>query len=218
MTERREPTLAAAIGRRVREIREGGGYTQDELAGAARRAGLTWTQASVTSLEIGRRGLSADELLLLPLALVFLDGGDHTLAELLDGAPENVTRPTGHPAGTGFLRHMLEGGNAAAAGAVDRWLAAGAGDPDDEEFLAFMASREPERHAGRTLDVPPERVAEVAYKRWGRGLTEEREARTDERRREGNDLSPQRLQALRGHVTRELLREIRDELEGGDDG
>lgn len=200
--------LPEVVGARVRVLREATGRSQDDLAHAAQRAGLDWTRASVASLETGRRGLSAEELLLLPLAFVFLDGEGHTLAELLEDAPETIVRPNGAQAGTGFLRRMLDGGNYAEAGVFERELAAGSGRPDDEQMISYMAAREAERHVADALGTDAETVAETAYRLWGRGLTEERERRLGERADE--DASPRSLQAIRGHVTRELIEELRE--------
>jgi transcriptional regulator with XRE-family HTH domain len=207
--------IPALVGRRVRKLREAAGRSQDELASAARRAGLNWTRGSVASLEFGRRGLSAEEFLLLPLALMFLDGKDHTLVELLEGASK-VTRPTGPTTGTKFLRELVTGGDTGAVGARERQIAAGGGiaaSGKDPKVVAFMAAREAERHVAGILDTEPEAVAQTAWTRWRRGLTEEREHRVASRAGEG--ASPRSLRAIRGHVTRELIDELRQTIKKG---
>lgn len=207
MSERER--VPEVIGRRVRAMREETGRSQDDLADAARRAGLDWTRASVASLETGRRGLSAEELILLPLALHYLDGRSHTIAELLEGGPNQVGLPTAAH-GTAFLRRLLSGGDAAEANAFERQMSeTGWGDQSDKDFVTYMAAREAERHVARALGLRAETVAVKALRRWNRGLTEEREARVQERA--AKDASSRSVQAVRGHVTRELIQELRDE-------
>src|SRR5258707_11551520 len=63
------PALATLLGQRLRALREGGGKRQEDLAAAARGHGLSWSRATVAAIETGRRRLSVDELLLLPVAL-----------------------------------------------------------------------------------------------------------------------------------------------------
>jgi hypothetical protein len=66
-----------------------------------------------------------------------------------------------------------------------------------------------ERHAARKLGVSPERLNVVAMRRWGRTLAEERDHRLSDQTR---DSSPRSRQALRGHITRDLMNELEDEL------
>jgi hypothetical protein len=46
-------------------------------------------------------------------------------------------------------------------------------------------------------------------RRWGRTLAEERDHRLSE---QGRDTTPRSRQALRGHITRDLMTELEDEL------
>jgi transcriptional regulator with XRE-family HTH domain len=201
--------VGAVIGRRIREIRERAGRSQDEVASAARRAGLDWTRAAVASLETGRRGLSAEELLLLPLTLRLLDEEDHTLAELLEGAPKVIRLSSGREVGGPFLRRLLEG-EATATNVSGREMARGLHSADPEG-IAYMAAREAERHAAKQLEVTAEAVVGAAMNRWRRGLTEERERRVDEERA-GRPLPLRSLQSIRGHVTRTLIEELRQSM------
>jgi transcriptional regulator with XRE-family HTH domain len=143
--------VAQLVGDQVKALREAAGRSQDELADAARRAGLDWTRAAVASLETRRRGLSAEELLLLPVALSFLDGKDHTLRELLEGSLD-VTLPTGQPVKTAALRRWVEEGYD--VNVVERQIAGGVGiapSGQGREVVAYMAAREAERHVAKRL-------------------------------------------------------------------
>ncbi len=66
-----------------------------------------------------------------------------------------------------------------------------------------------ERHAARKLGTTPERVNLAAVHLWGRTLAEERDHRLSE---QAGKASARRRQALRGHITRELLTELETEL------
>jgi transcriptional regulator with XRE-family HTH domain len=61
--------LAAALGQRLRELREKLGLRQDEVAAWARRAGLRWSRTTVTAIETGHRDVALEEFLLLPYIL-----------------------------------------------------------------------------------------------------------------------------------------------------
>jgi transcriptional regulator with XRE-family HTH domain len=72
---------------------------------------------------------------------------------------------------------------------------------------------EPEEHAAKRLRTFSLAVAAAARKRWDRSFTEERDRRVTEQA--PADATRRTLQALRGHVARELLAELRQEgIEG----
>lgn len=211
MSERDE--LSAAVGRKVRAIRLAANCSQDELAAAAAREGLAWTRAAVASLETGRRRLGAFELLLLPLALSELDGERHSVAELLEDVQEVLATPNGGAITGRALRALAAGDSTLDAAAEERRLSAMVAVAH-EGLLEHVGRREAERHAARKLDQEPDYIAWMAYRLWGHGLTEEREARLEAI--EGHASDARRRQAVRGHVTRELLDELRQAIEGND--
>src|SRR5262249_9471208 len=98
----------------------------------------------------------------------------------------------------------------------DEWTADGP-RTDPERRRALEALQDAEQKAARALRVSPGAVVEAAHQRWGRGFTAERDRRVgaytapmlkqdpDEARRPE---WPRRLQAIRGHITRELLEEL----------
>jgi hypothetical protein len=73
------------------------------------------------------------------------------------------------------------------------------------------AGGEAEQKAARKLGVHPAAVALAAQRQWGQSLTAERDKRVLER---SPGESPRRIQAIRGHVTRTLLGELRPLLQG----
>ena len=62
---------------------------------------------------------------------------------------------------------------------------------------------ETERKAARAVGIEPAMMRAIALDLWGRSLVEERDRRT------GHDVSGRSRQAVRGHVTRALLAELR---------
>jgi transcriptional regulator with XRE-family HTH domain len=62
----RAKPLSAAIGERMRRLREERGLRQEDVAQAARQLGYRWTRVAVAQLETGQRRLSAAEFLALP--------------------------------------------------------------------------------------------------------------------------------------------------------
>ena len=59
--------LSSTIGERLRAWRESAGLTQENVARAARNHGFDWKAATVGVIETGRREVSLQELLALPL-------------------------------------------------------------------------------------------------------------------------------------------------------
>jgi len=68
-----------------------------------------------------------------------------------------------------------------------------------------------EQKAAKNLNVDPLAVALGARKLWGRGLTEERDRRISDQKT--GQMAARSLQAIRGHVSRQLLKELRPLLE-----
>jgi hypothetical protein len=84
-------------------------------------------------------------------------------------------------------------------------------DPDLMALAEVDALGDAETKAAASLGVTPALLALAARKRWGRSLTAERDRRLADRGHTGAE--PRTLQALRGHITRELLEELRPLLE-----
>jgi hypothetical protein len=80
-----------------------------------------------------------------------------------------------------------------------------------ELLAAERAAGDAERIAARRLGVPFTAVVAAALATWGHGLTEERDARAAQRA--GPGASARSAQAARGHVTRELYRELGPAIE-----
>src|SRR5450756_537104 len=79
----------SVVRRNLRRLRMKFGWRQEDLALKARARGLRWSASTVTAIEIGRRPVSAGELLLLPtllqVSLTELLSGDHDEIADVDG-------------------------------------------------------------------------------------------------------------------------------------
>jgi len=207
---------------------------QEDLAAEARRCGLDWSQSTVANLLAGSRQLRTEELVLLPLVVLGAFGVDSNLwALLVDDREEMVPLQDGVRISRGELNKLLSGATASelnsnTAGLDLPWTrtrserSAGA-----ERYrhlwpsasiakvrAALVESRnEAVQKAARKLAVAPEVVAVRAMHLWGRPLAGEREARVQARVSQEVEHSPRSLQAQRGHVTRELVVELRESLD-----
>src|SRR6266699_5464241 len=74
----------AVIRRNLRRLRLKFGWRQEDLALRAKARGLRWSASTVTAIEIGRRPISAGELLLLPTLL------QAPLTDLVSGNQDDV--------------------------------------------------------------------------------------------------------------------------------
>ena len=209
----------------MRRHREKLELSQDELARRCRdSAGLTWSRSTLTDVEAGKTPLELAEALVLAHIL------DCPVEELFDGEEMWVQVTPGFGGSSSSLRALLRGGE-------DFWYRNTEFDlfvprrllrtltPDERARLRRLAPNlsedlieetlaaprgEAEQKAARRLGVTPAEVAVVSRALWDRSLTEERERRlseTDEAK------APVRsLRGYRGHITRQLIRDMRSYL------
>lgn len=186
-----ERALAAEVGKWLKRFRDLHELRQDDIARAARHVGLPWTRSVVVALEAGRRYLTIDELVRLPLL------GSHL------GAPLEAV----HLEANGSFVQLEP--------MLSKVLKIETMVPVPAEPVARLAAYRAaggdlEQKVARRFRLDPFLVAQIAFSAWGRSLTDERDRRITEQRPLG---TPQRaLQALRGHVTRALLRELAPRL------
>lgn len=211
MTSEESPTLDAVIGRNLRRLREARGWSQDEAAVEARRTGLQWSRSTVGALETGAKTLDFSEAVLLTLVL------NEPLKKLLAGNDDPVRVGTVEPS-LRLIRRVVKKGPSNASRFTFRHLeevrsAARLLEEQHEgsEAVERAAHDEATMAAARKLNADPFDVSITAFELWGRSLTDERDARVD-----APPGTPRRsLQALRGQLTRELVKDLRAQLEGG---
>lgn len=187
------------VRRNLRRVRTKLGWRQEDLAEKARARGLRWTANTVTAIEIGRRPVSAGELLLLPTLLQV------PLTELVSADKDEVTDVDGVLVTNVALNQI------------------GRGRPLEEQQSQFFVTpprveagaTEAERKAARNLSqatnstITATDLIAMAQQQWeGRRLDEERERRLKSTRRRGS------LARQRGHITAQLQNELLEELTG----
>lgn len=180
-------TLARYIGRRLKATR--GRRRQEDLAAdLTQLLGEPWERATVAALETGRRALRLGDVLLVCVAY------ETTIPALLDD-DEQMLQVAGREVSAFVLKQAL---GVAAPPVPPHWApGTGAGGTTDAD-----------RRAAKQLGLSVAQVRVRADELWGRTLEAERDSRAA-RRATGDD------RATRGHVTRELLAELR--RAGGDD-
>lgn len=189
------------VARNLALYRELRGFSQESVARAMQEIGLAWTRGTVAAIEGGSRRISLGELLTLTWALgatvedlvtPHSDDGE-PLASWIELSPGLQARRVAS------LLH----GELAPKDVRQRDAPAQAGQPD----LA-------DRLAAQKLEISVDEVAARARKLWGMSLTDKRdEVLTQRLRKDGLNAHDEAsraplLQALRGHITRELYRAL----------
>lgn len=213
-------TLQQVVAKNVRRLRHEKNLRQEDVATAARRSGLRWTGVTVTQLESGKRSITMEEFVLLPMMLRC------TLADLVehDGLVQ-ITESALLPAVT--IQSLVSESAEVATGDTEiPWIPALEPALDNKvkdavwrahfvpSLLSYLLVREgsqgeAERKAAITLKaMSPAEVAAYSLRCWGRTLTEERDARAAEQ------MGDKEARAVRGHITRTLLDCIQKERLG----
>lgn len=208
------PTFGAALGARLRQVRERQRLTMADVAGRARACGVPWDGPAVSRIEAGKRQLSVVEL----FALARLHG--QSVRDLLPTEPCRLNDDlsadggalqqalTGFPQGIRSPRHeaAVMAAYTTVPPAMREVVARYPGTHGLDVVDAARHARDEAvvKAAGR-LGVEPLDVAVLAERQWEHDLVTERDARVGIV--EGEDVRAR--QARRGHVTRALLDELR---------
>jgi transcriptional regulator with XRE-family HTH domain len=196
--------LREALRRQIWEIRRAKGWTtQEEFALWAQSQGLNWSRDSVKNIESGAREISLEEFFtLLPLLGV-------TLEELFPSDIELEVASGWTVQGAAGLRRLLDGHRDATARPATVQLRGAASSASSASgTLTAHLPRLAEQKAAASLKLDVSKVQKLSQQAWGHDLTTERETRVSDRVAQ-QVVDPRSLQALRGHVTRELLNELR---------
>lgn len=224
------------LGEQIKRLRTERDLTQEQLAEEVRRLwGLPWSRPTLTAIESGNRELSAKELFALTDVLLvspqeLLEGlqgermgnrmGYRMGTWLQVGPRSSVNLAAVLRAMEPGRRHQVLDGRStpatdasaeqiAAMPELRRQLKAARINPTPEVLTeAAQAERgEAEKKAAALLGLDPRRVAVLSLRLWGHSLTAEREARFA--LRESSAAGATGLRTLRGHITRELIAELR---------
>lgn len=220
-------SISDVVARNVRRIR--GDRSQDDLASAARAAGLAWSRQVISGIESGVRRLDLAEATLLAVALrvglLELLAGDEVVALSQEAsAPLPAVRQIVGSEAIGEMpidvidRPESRAFSDAVHAAAGHWaeLSMGLSLSLDEAVKAENAAGQlAERRSAVRLRTTPLRVSLAAFDLWGHSLSAERDARAAAR---APDTDRRSVQAFRGRITRELLAELARRLEAADRG
>ncbi|MEU8276490.1 hypothetical protein ACFYOK_35950 [Microbispora bryophytorum] len=193
------PTIGQVVGRNLAELRAQWGQTQKEAAAVLQAHGLAWTSANIASIESGRReSIDLGALTLLaeaydaPLSRFFVGGGQMRLSA-------EVTVELA------VYREWLEGTGrlkvTRPTSATQRWVNAAAAEAVHLQADTELAAR---------LGLNPDDVSAAARTLWGRSLHQER----DRRLAAIGEMTATQRRTHRGHITRQLVKELEPHLPG----
>jgi hypothetical protein len=185
--------LDRVIAQNFRGHLEQQGLRREEFASGMTRLGFPWSGNRVTQVTTGRRPLT-----LLELAGVCSLLRVH-LAELI-GTEGSVDLPHGPTVPASALWPALLGEQSWMADAVTATPVPGLAVSGHYDEATVKAARR--------LHMTPSQVHSLATMLWQRSVTEERDRRVGP---PGDDEDRRALQARRGHVTRDLMRELEKE-------
>jgi hypothetical protein len=201
--------VARELARGLKAFRLARGLRQDDVAAAARRAGLDWTRSVVMAFEAGKRFLTVDEFMRLPFLLQGLGvpRGEDTVRLANQGVTAEIEVPAllgqfGREIVLDTKERALDAQRRQARVALGRRAVPGSGT-DEIHQAAQAAGGELEQRLGRRYRLDPLVVALVAVRLWGRSVSEERDQQV--RALMTSDSLPRVVTAVRGHVTRQLL-------------
>jgi len=187
VTQSAEP-LGRFLGGQLRRIREERGGRQEDISASLRALGLPWDRTAVASFEIGRRAVRLEEALLCCVAY------NVALADILRAEPDTWLQIGGQRVSAGTVANIVAGGPTISVAS---------------KATAIAGPSEAERRAAHQLGIAPLRLVIASEKAWGRRLDAERDRRL--KKTEPRD-DPAVQRALRGHITRQLVEELRASL------
>jgi transcriptional regulator with XRE-family HTH domain len=180
----------AVVGENLKRRRELLRLTQGEVAGLFRDNGLDWSEHVVAAFESGRReDVTLRELVFVssslaqPIVELFAGDGDVLLG------PDQVVRRD-------QVRSWLSGETPLVPMT-----------PEQQKYFRV------DYRIAERLGIDSSEEMDVAEELWGKTASEEHENRVLEREEERGDWTPAWRRTMRGHVTRELLREMERALE-----
>jgi transcriptional regulator with XRE-family HTH domain len=218
-----ERTLGSVVGANLKRLREERGMSQSEFAKLVReRSGLigTFTRDAVASIETGRRATSIDEMLVfawmleVPVEDFFAGDGYCSVAQVSAARAQNK----------GFsleaIRALL-GGRSALESVMEkrradfeelqRWREDPVAQARARRFSALLS--EPTYTAAEKFGVSRKAVDRASQQLWGHSAEDEHWVRSDQRIPvDLSDMGYRATAAIRGHITRELLAELKPVL------
>lgn len=210
----------------MRRLRESRAKVLHDVASAARDLGLTWDASAVSRIETGRRELTLEEFLALPLVMTLALNDTVTMADLLEVDVDLAPFVKSFDQEPGILNVLAILAEPYVA-FVKPQYAAKPGDYAreylEEEKVKAQVAREPAEERGSyremqaladELGVRVKEVMAACRALWGEYAMSPSGERERRLRKSGADLSnPASVRTLRGHITRQLTNDLRDYFE-----
>jgi transcriptional regulator with XRE-family HTH domain len=201
-------SVAKVVGKNAQEIRRNRGVTLDRLAAAMKLCGLRWSTGRIGSFESGHVPARIETLYTVALALGQATGRSVKVKDLLAGSDDVVINDK-LSIGLSDLRDAVSG-RPVTAGETEMTRKLTAPGPPDMRAIAEIAVdefREADVRVCKKLGVTPQQGALAMGTLWARTFSAERDlqARPDD--------NAQR----RGQISRELQKQLAEELARGDD-
>jgi transcriptional regulator with XRE-family HTH domain len=202
--------LTEAVRLRLRALRKEREWTREDVAALARSHGLEWTHDTVKNVEAGSREVSTEEL----LVVLLMFGGMSAEEYFGEGSP-SLALSASLAVEPAALAQIIAGTFRQDALVTPRTVAAYASIPSvatmtftGQTVVVKTTIPLADQKAACVLCVSVDELQAAATRSWGHSLAAERDQRLEERLGE-RQVSPRSRQALRGHITRELLAELR---------
>jgi hypothetical protein len=226
MDQKELRTITQMVGANMRRTREERAKVLHDVASAAREMGLTWDASAVSRIETGKRDLSLEEFLALPLIMTLALNETVTMVDLMMSGEadellylKNFNREIGIIDVLPMLAEpfvvmgehdmQLEGGTLSEV--VRHFL--------DRDKRKIQKQRQPAedpdslrelRDLADELGARPGEVMDAIKTLWGEYSITLSSVRERKLLESGEDLSnPNRVRTLRGHLTRQLTAELR---------
>jgi hypothetical protein len=223
MDQEETRSVTQIVGANMRRVRETNAKVLYDVAAAARDLGLTWDASAVSRIETGKRDLTLEEFLALPLVLTLALNEIVSLVDLLEMNDEQALNIKSFNQDT-FVIPLF-------AMLAEPWFASPfkadgnivrdtirehlqtkkikaqiAREPDEERSLLREL-----RAIAEDLGVKPGEVMDACKALWGEHTILPADERERRLRDSGADLSsPTTVRTLRGHISRQLMAELRD--------
>ena len=197
-------SLEELVAANLPQLRRERGLSQHALASRAAEAGLNWNRLTVAGIETRRRGLSVGEWLLLP-AILRCSSARLVNFDMKSVDEVEIEGVLLTPAQFGRL---VLGVGSYSQVPIPEEFPSYAGPSIHEEFEEFI-TRETNRKVAKRMGWSVRHLVTRSKHLWdGRELAAERERRLEQTGAPSTGASPRVLQALRGHITRELIYEL----------
>jgi hypothetical protein len=211
-------TVARVIGRNMRRIHEERGKVLRDVAEAAQGFGYGWHSKTVSRFERGEQSFTFEEIVSLPSIMTLAVGDVVTMHDLLTENPDDDDEVTAVGTVCLLFAESFSTANKTPGYSVRRRKVRGMLEMEKRQVLASREAAEDDANfeysvrVGDELGAPADAVMAAMYRLVGAGAWHSRFPERERERRlvtSSADLSDRlRIRTMRGHISRQLVREI----------